>query len=264
MTKNDTSKLSKTKAAWQEVRSFTYIILFALCIRIFIFEPFHIPSGSMRKSLIEGDYVFSTKYNYGFSKHSFLVSPNIFSGRIFAKMPERGDIIIFRPPHMMEIRYIKRLVGLPGEKVEIKKGVVYINDIPLKQEFKQEYVEDEMGFKDYTEVLPSGYKYTVRYIDPAKSPALYASHLKRANNAGPFYVPADHFFFMGDNRDQSGDSRFELGYVPFENLISKTQFVFFSFEKNLILDDWFSFKQIKQILEWISSFRFVRFIGKVD
>lgn len=264
MTDNSISKISKTKAAWQEVKSFTYIILFALCIRVFIFEPFHIPSGSMRKTLIEGDYVFSTKYNYGYSKHSFLISPNIFSGRIFSSQPNRGDVIIFRPPHMMEIRYIKRLIGLPGDKIEIKDSIVYINDKELKREFKKEYIEDGIGFKDYTEELPSGYKYNVRYIDPQKAPAIYANHLRRANNAGPFYVPADHYFFMGDNRDQSGDSRFELGYVPFENFISKTQFVFFSFTENLWLDDWFSFNQVKQFGKWIASFKLGRFIDKVD
>lgn len=255
---------NNSNAVREEVKSFIYLIILALSIRILIFEPFHIPSGSMRKTLIEGDYVFSTKYSYGYSKHSFLVSPNLFSGRILASLPERGDVIIFRPSHRMTDRFIKRLIGLPGDKIELKDGAVYINDNEVKRDLIAEYQEAELTFKEYEETLPEGKKYAVRYIVPQELPSHIKDYIKQGNNIGPFYVPQDHYFFLGDNRDQSGDSRSELGFVPFENFISKAQFVLFSFEKNLWLDDPLSFDQILQVGRWIASFRLKRLIHIIE
>jgi signal peptidase I len=253
------SDLIETPTFWQEVRSLFYLILLALCIRVLIFEPFHIPSGSMRNTLVEGDYVFSTKYDYGYSKHSFMISMNLFSGRVLSSEPERGDVIIFRPPHNMGLRYIKRLIGLPGEKIELKNGVVFVNDIPLKREFVRSYSEDEYFFDEFFEILPSGKRYKVKQIKMINLPNYAISDLTSSNNFGPFFIPEGQYFFLGDNRDQSADSRFALGSVPFENFISKARFVLFSFKENLFLDNPISLDQFSQIWKWIRSFKTERF-----
>jgi signal peptidase I len=244
---------------WEEFRSLFYLVLLALSIRILIFEPFHIPSGSMKNTLIEGDYVFSTKYDYGYSRHSFIISTNFFSGRILDSEPERGDVIIFRPPHNMDMRYIKRLVGMPGEKIELKNGLVYINDKPIQRESIGSQSEGELTFEEFYEILPSGKKYKIKQIKQLNLPNQAISELNSANNFGPFFVPEGQYFFLGDNRDQSGDSRFALGAVPFENFISKARFVFFSFEENLFLENPLSFDQIFQVWRWMRSFRAERF-----
>lgn len=244
---------------WDEFKSLFYVILIAVCIRIFIFEPFHIPSGSMRKTLVEGDYVFSTKYSYGYSRHSFIFSTNLFSGRFLESLPDRGDVVIFRPPHNMNERYIKRLIGFPGEKIEIKGGVVFINDVAIKRNFIQTYEEKGLSFDEFREISPGGKEYQVRYLNKQNVPSSLAVQQKIANNIGPFFVPEGSYFFLGDNRDQSGDSRFELGSVPIENFISKAQFVFFSFDEPLFLEDSLSLDQVVQIWRWITSFRLGRF-----
>ncbi len=265
--KNPENNNKKDKLAqfYKEAKSFSLLILVALAVRIFIFEPFHIPSGSMRKTLIEGDYVFSTKYSYGYSKHSFLISPNIFAGRFFASAPQRGDVVIFKPPHQMFTRYIKRLIGLPGEKVEIKNNIVYINDIELKKEFIQEYTNDDgLTFEQYYETTDKGKKYLTQYLKQDTLSQNLKTQVQIANNIGPFHVPDGQYFFLGDNRDQSGDSRFEMGFVPFENFISKAQFIFFSFAENLWLDDSFTTNQITQVWTWLTSFRKNRFISIIE
>ena len=249
---------------FEEIKSFLYILLLALCIRILVFEPFYIPSGSMRKTTIEGDYLFTSKYSYGYSKHSFIFSPNIFSGRILSSPPERGDIIIFRPPHQMHERFIKRLIGLPGDKVEIINSIVYVNNEPLHREFKVAYEENGISFNEYKEIASNGKFYTIRQINQDNTLEFSKKILYHANNIGPFFVPQDHYFLMGDNRDQSGDSRFELGYVPFENFISKVQFVFFSFGEKLWLDEMRPYDQLIQIFKWVQSFRFDRFFSKIE
>ncbi|MDX1924382.1 MAG: signal peptidase I [Rickettsiaceae bacterium] len=248
---------------WEEIKSLILIVLFALSIRVLIFEPFYIPSPSMKTTLVEGDYVFSTKYSYGYSRHSFIISTNLFSGRVLESLPERGDIVIFRPPHDMNTRYIKRLIGLPGEKIELKGGVVYVNDIPLKRELVSTYEESGTIFEEYKEILPSNYAYQTRYIKQLPLEGMNIRDLRRANNIGPFFIPDGHYFFLGDNRDQSGDSRFQMGVVPFENFISKAQFVFFSFEEKLLLDNSFSLEQITQIWKWIRSFKSERFFAPI-
>lgn len=244
---------------WQELKSLCLLILLALSIRVLVFEPFHIPSGSMRNTLIEGDYIFSTKYDYGYSRHSFVISTSFFSGRIWGGLPKRGDVVIFRPPHMMETRYIKRLVALPGEKVELKDGIVYINDKALKREHIKSYVENGINFEDYHEILPDGKKYVVRQIKNQNLEAGPAGDLRKVNNFGPIIIPNDHYFFLGDNRDQSGDSRFILGTVPFENFISKARFVLCSFGENLFLENPFALAQFTQIWKWLTSFKTERF-----
>ncbi len=255
---------NNSKVVLEELKSFFYIILLAVSIRILIFEPFYIPSGSMRKTAIEGDYLFSTKYNYGYSKHSLIISPNLFSGRVLASPPERGDIIIFRPPHQMNERYIKRLIGMPGDKIELKNGILFINDKEIERKLVKSYEENNLNFEEYREKLPNGKSYIIRQINQSDIGPEYRKILTKVNNIGPFFVPDDNYFFLGDNRDQSGDSRFELRYVPFENFISKVQFIFFSFGEKLWLEDALSKEQIFQIGKWVKSFRLDRFFAPIE
>ena len=244
-----------------EITSLLLVILLALSIRTFVIELFFVPTPSMQATILKNDYIFSTKYSYGYSKYSIPFSPDIFKGRFFASNPRRGDIIIMRPPHDMSTRYIKRLIGLPGEKIEIKKDTTYINDIPIERIKLGKYLdEDNQEYVKYRENLLNGlsfYTYKLKTLDEIAE----TSH----SDFGPYLIPNGHFFFMGDNRDQSGDSRYQLGFVPFENLIAKAQFIFLSTkevfwdEKLGILD------QLASFWTWLSSIRFNRlFTGMYD
>ena len=237
-----------------EITSLLLVILFALSIRTFVIELFFVPTPSMQATILANDYIFSTKYSYGFSRYSIPFSPDLFKGRIFASVPERGDIIIMRPPHDMNTRYIKRLIGLPGEKIEIKKDVTYINDIPVERVKVGEYFDEtNQEYVKYKETFPNGlrfYTYKLKELDGIAE----TGH----SDFGPYIVSKDHFFFMGDNRDQSGDSRYQLGFVPFENLIAKAQFVFLS-TKEIFWDEKLGIlDQLARFWTWLSSVRFDR------
>lgn len=237
-----------------EITSLLLVILFALSIRTFVIELFFVPTPSMQATILRNDYIFSTKYSYGFSRYSIPFSPDLFKGRVLASVPERGDIIIMRPPHDMTTRYIKRLIGLPGEKIEIKKDVTYINDIPVERVKVGEYFDEtNQEYVKYKETFPNGlrfYTYKLKELDGIAE----TGH----SDFGPYIVPKDHFFFMGDNRDQSGDSRYQLGFVPFENLIAKAQFVFLS-TKEIFWDEKLGIlDQLARFWTWLSSVRFDR------
>lgn len=234
----------------QEIKSIFYIILIAIVIRSLLIEPFFVPTGSMKPTILPGDYVFGTKYNYGYSRYSFPFSIKLFEGRILSTKPMRGDIIIFRPPYRMEDRFIKRLIGLPGDKIQFINGVIHINDQPVKREFLEEFV-DEGGSKyhRYLETLPNGLQYCT--ISLAHDAIL----TNRYDNTGPFFIPENEYFFIGDNRDESTDSRSVLGFVPGENLIAKAQIIHFSAQKLLFVDRMFSYEQLQQIFTWLGSIR---------
>jgi len=200
-------------------------LIIALVIRTFLFQPFNIPSGSMKETLLVGDYLFVSKYSYGYSHYSLLLSPPLFSGRVWASTPQRGDVVVFRLPKDDSVDYIKRVIGLPGDHIQMIDGLLHINDVPVKRERIEDFIESEEGsrttrVKRWRETLPNGVTYTtLDLIDNGFS-----------DNTQVYEVPAGHFFMMGDNRDNSQDSRVlsAVGYVPFENLIGRAQIIFFS------------------------------------
>jgi signal peptidase I len=201
-----------------------HALIIALVIRTFLFQPFNIPSGSMIPTLLVGDYLFVSKYSYGYTHYSLPFSPAIFSGRIFASRVHRGDVVVFRLPRDTSIDYIKRVVGLPGDRIQMIDGVLNINGVPVKRQRIADYVTDDDGIvqrvKRYRETLPSGVSYiTFKLTDNGS-----------LDNTPVYQVPPDDYFMMGDNRDNSTDSRVlsQVGYVPYENLIGRAQVIFFS------------------------------------
>lgn len=242
-----------------EALSLLFVIILALSVRTFVLELFYVPTGSMKATILEGDYIFSTKYNYGYSIYSIPFNPNIFEDRIFANMPERGDVIIMRPPHDMNERYIKRLFGLPGDKIQIIDDLIYINDKPIKRLEVGSYIDEEgVVFRKFKETLPNGssyFSYKMKY--PSSKATVDHS------NFGPYIVEKDHYFFIGDNRDHSGDSRYQLGTVPFRNFIAKGRFVLFSTKQALWDSKESFFGQIKRVGTWFMSIRFSRFFNSL-
>ena len=207
------------KESWVEVvKTIVYALLIAGVIRSFLFQPFNIPSGSMEGTLQIGDYLFVSKSTYGFSRYSFPFGLIPFSGR-FAVLsdPQRGDIVVFKFPPDNSTDYIKRLVGLPGDRIQMREGVLYINDVAVPKEKIEDYVEPmgEPGSGEtrtvprFRETLPNGVSYEVLDRDPQGN----------LDNTQVFVVPEGHYFMMGDNRDNSADSRVDVGYVPFENFV---------------------------------------------
>jgi signal peptidase I len=211
----------------ETIRVVIHALLIALVIRTFLFQPFNIPSGSMKATLLVGDYLFVSKYSYGYSHYSIPFSPPLFSGRIFGSEPNRGDIVVFRLPKDDSTDYIKRVIGLPGDRIQMKDGLLNINDVPVKRERLSDFIgEDPCGseatarVKRWKETLPNGVSYeSLDCVDNG----FY-------DNTIVYTVPPGHFFMMGDNRDNSQDSRVlaAVGYVPFENIVGRAQMIFFS------------------------------------
>jgi signal peptidase I len=200
----------------------------------------------MIPTLLVGDYLFVAKYAYGYSRYSFPFGPNLFSGRVWAKEPERGDVVVFKLPRDNETDYIKRVIGLPGDEIQMIHGVLHINGQAVKKERTDDFVQGDASGRErriprYLETLPNGVIY----------PVLDLTQDSIGDNTEVYKVPENHFFMMGDNRDNSTDSRFlsDVGYVPFENLVGRAEIIFFS------IDDDASFLQV---WKWPGSVRWLR------
>lgn len=230
-------------------KSLVIAVFFALLFRSFFFEPFYIPSGSMKSTLLIGDYVFVSKYTYGYSRYSFPLGLNIFEGRKLDSKPERGDVIVFKLPKDPSVNYIKRLVGMPGDTIQVKENILYINGQPIPRKRIKNFLDaDSKGnsteIPSYIETLPNGVSYVTLDQNPDGP----------LDNTDIYTVPEKHYFFMGDNRDNSQDSRVlaSVGYVPEENLLGPAKIIFFSSGAKLL-----------EILNWIPGLRTDRFFKKI-
>ncbi|MCC6718100.1 MAG: signal peptidase I [Acetobacteraceae bacterium] len=216
----------------ENIKTIVYAGLIAIGIRTVAFEPFNIPSGSMIPTLLIGDYLFVSKFSYGYSKYSLPFSPNLFSGRIFASLPQRGDVAVFKVPRDNSTDYIKRIVGLPGDRVQMKSGQLYINGNMVPRRLLGDYLAEESSVRvqvrRFAETLPSSTGTGGRVHDIVKM-----SDSGGLNDTPEFKIPPDHVFAMGDNRDNSSDSRDPsggVGFIPLENLVGRAEFIFFSFD----------------------------------
>ena len=233
------------------IKTIFYALVIAIVIRSLLIQPFYIPSSSMEPTLLVGDRIFVTKYTYGYSKHSFPFSPNFFQNRLFFNEPKRGDVIVFKTPADNRTDYIKRLIGLPGDELQFINGDLFLNN---NQIFKSLISSDQKVYcgneqidvNTYEEKLPNGTKYITVY---------------RKNytfqNSDKYIIPEDHYFFLGDNRDCSKDSRFlsEVGYVNKINLVGKARFIFFSSDIKV--------GSIFKFWDWSNIIRFDRFFKKI-
>ena len=201
------------------VQTVFFAFAIAMAVRVVAFEPFNIPSGSMRPTLLEGDYLFVSKYSYGYSRYSFPFGLVPFNGRIWESPVERGDVAVFRNPQDLSQDYIKRIVGLPGDRIQVKQGILHINGEPVQRQRIEDYeLRPGRLVPQYLETLPNG---RVHRIVEEKGDSGYSDTTRE------FVVPERHYFAMGDNRDNSADSR-AIGYIPAENLIGRAEILFFS------------------------------------
>jgi signal peptidase I len=235
--------------AWLEtLRTVIIAVLIAVGVRTFAYEPFNIPSGSMEPTLLVGDYLFVSKFSYGYSRHSLPFGVPLFEGRVLFTEPEVGDVAVFTYPHDDTTDYIKRIVGLPGDKVEVRDGILYLNDVAARREMLSASEIAALEYYNpvgrlYFETLPNGRRHL---IHERSDQAPY-------DDFGPEMVQEGHFFAMGDNRDNSQDSRAQVGQVPFENLVGRADILFFSHNGS---GAWWKF------WTWPSAIRFGR-IGDV-
>ncbi len=236
----------------ENLKTLIYALIIAVVIRSLFIQPFYIPSSSMEPNLLVGDRLFVTKYSYGYSKHSFPFSPPIFKGRILFEKPQRGDVVVFKTPADNRTDYIKRLIGLPGDEIRFIDSNLYLNNSEIiKSKISSSDVifcgKKKLDVFTFEELLPNNRKYISVYLKDFSF-----------QNSDTFIVPENHYFFLGDNRDCSKDSRFltSVGYVHKNNLVGKARFIFFSSDKNI--------GSIFAFWKWNKSIRFDRFFKKIQ
>ena len=239
----------------ETVKVVVQALLIALVVRTFLFQPFNIPSGSLIPTLLIGDYLFVSKYSYGYSKYSFPFSPNLFSGRVVGTPPKRGDVAVFKLPLDNSTDYIKRVIGLPGDKIQLIDARLYINGQMVAREPTQKVTTtdqfgQEVEVPTYKETLPGGVTHLIIQRDGDNG--FYS-------NTAVYEVPQGDYFMMGDNRDNSTDSRVApeqggVGYVPFENFVGRAELIFFSIREDV---------PIWQIWRWPTDVRWRRLFSLV-
>ncbi len=235
----------------ETTRTIFTAVLIALVIRMFAFEPFNIPSKSMVPGLLVGDFLFVTKFSYGYSSRSTMYGLLPLPGRLFNRAPERGDVIVFKLPHDPGVDYIKRLVGLPGDNIQVRHGLLYINGVAVTRQkltvpTASNYLIPSATATDYIETFPNGHPHIIR--EEADDYKL--------DNTGVFSVPAGNYFFMGDNRDNSQDSRTDnVGFVPEDNLVGRADMLFFSLD-----DD----ARFWEFWKWPWSIRWARIFKRIN
>jgi signal peptidase I len=234
---------STLKNLWESSKTVIIAVLLAMVFRSLCYEPFHIPSGSMKGTLEIGDYIFVSKPSYGYSRYSFPFGIKFFEGRILSDArPQRGDVVVFRKPNQTSIDFIKRVVGLPGDRIQVRDGVLYINDEAVPRRRVEDYQEYDaytrthIRIPRYEETLPNGVTYMT--LDQVPNGMV--------DNTPVYNVPEGYYFMMGDNRDNSTDSRYihEVGFVPEVNLVGKAVLIAFSFDGFMSLRPGRFFKSI--------------------
>jgi signal peptidase I len=251
---SDTTRKRKSSGIWGTIRTIAYAVIAAMVVRTVALEPFNIPSGSMIPTLLVGDYLFVSKYAYGYSKYSLQWNIDLFSGRLFGSDPERGDVAVFKLPRDNETDYIKRIVGLPGDRIQVTDGLIYVNDVPIERNQVENFTYDDVYGRSRTiaqfeEKLPNG----------AVHHTLDANFNGNLDNTDVYSVPEGHFFAMGDNRDNSLDSRIDnaysgVGFIPAENLVGRAEFIFYSTNGGA---------EIWEIWKWGEATRFERLFTAV-
>ena len=234
---------------WGTIKTVVYAVLIAVVVRTALIEPFNIPSGSMMPTLLVGDYLFVTKYSYGYSRHSLPFSPRLFDGRIFSREPDRGDVAVFKLPRDNKTDYIKRIIGLPGDRIQVTAGILQINGEPVGRRHEGSFAEHRRArsINRYVETLPGGRTHA---IVEERDDKLFS------DNTRVYTVPAGHYFLMGDNRDNSQDSRFGgVGFVPYENLVGRADFLFFSIDEDE--SRWW------EVWNWFGAIRYERIFKSI-
>jgi signal peptidase I len=250
----DSSSLWRRLIGWsRELKSILLAVGFVLIVRTVVAEPYHVPSSSMIPTLLTGDQLVAAKYPYGYSRYSSPIDlmPE-FTGRLLGKSPERGDVVVFRLPRDPSTTYVKRLIGLPGDRIQMKSGRLFINDVIVPRRLVGPFTGDADGRNAptlYVETLPGGREHEIVEMSDAD----------RQDDTPLFVVPAKHYFMMGDNRDNSVDSRIAVadggvGFVPEDNLVGRADVVLLSRNPAVA---WFD------VGEWLHAFRPGRLLGRI-